>query len=271
MKRTALVLTFMLASCAAPASDPPTTTIVGGTGSGEPRVLLEVREEGGFVPVEFSIGRMPRYVLLTDGTLYGPGMTTLEFPGKLLPVVNAVEISEPSMSDITQYIEDIGFSTITELRDDSANANVADAPDTVVTYFDAAGPHVFSVYALGIAPNPGDVRVALLNELVQAIDAANSSGTPAGEFRPERIEVLAALQQVPVDPQFQNEQPWPLAVSFGDMADAGAGWRCVTLEDSAKDAALGVFAAANAATSWSDGANVYAIVVRYLYPHQEGC
>ncbi len=274
MKKLALALVLTLSACATPGEAPESTTDAPPTtaaGSGEPTVLLEVRDEGGFVPVEFSIGRMPRYVLMTDGTLYGPGMMTLEFPSKLLQAVSVVTIGESDMANIVQYIEDIGFADIIEERDDSAMVNVADAPDTVVTYFDDEGAHVFSVYALGIAPNPGDVRVALLNELVQALDSANTAGTPAGTLEPERIEVLAGIREIPVDPQFENERPWPIEVSFADMAEAGAGWRCATLEGEAKDQAMAIFAEANSASSWNDGTNVYSIVVRYLYPHQEGC
>lgn len=262
-----MAVTWILAACAAA---PATTTAGIGNGGDDLRVILEVRDEGGFVPVEFSIGRMPTFVLMSDGTLYGPGMTTLEFPGKLLPSVQATTVGEAAMSDILQYIEDIGMADIIKERNDDAMAQIADAPDTVVTYYDEDA-HEFSVYALGMSTTNADVRIALLSELVERLHMALGEGLPQPHYQPDRIEVLAGVQEIPVDPQFDNQRGWPIGVAFADMVEAGAGWRCSPLEGEAKDAALAVFDAANAATSWNDGQTTYTIVVRYLYPHQAAC
>lgn len=237
---------------------------------GPVRVVLEVREEGGFVPIEFSIGRMPVFVLMSDGTLYGPGMMTMEFPGRLLPAVQSAVISGQALDEILQYIEDIGMADITKERVDHAMNQIADAPDTVVTFYDDSA-HEFSVYALGLDTQNLDVRVALLNELVQRLHLAIGQGEPGPHYQPERIEVLAGVREIPMDPQFENEQPWPLEAPFADMVDAGASWRCVALDGETAAKALEVFDKANAATTWTDEAATYTMVIRYLYPHQAGC
>lgn len=272
MKRLLVLALVSVAACGGgdasiPSTAPPTTAA---PVEEEPRILLEVRDEGGFVPIEWSIGRMPRYVLMTDGTLYGPGATTLEYPGRMLPSVFVMKVDDSVIADIRQYAEDIGFADIIEERNDEGMANVADAPDTVVTYFDDEGAHVFSVYGLGIATF-SDVRIALLGEMIGVLDQAGLNGTSLGEFQPERIEVLAGLREIPVDAQFENERPWPLQVSFADMSETAAGWRCTTIEGDAIAGLLDEFGQANQATTWNDEGVVYTIVVRYLFPYQEAC
>jgi hypothetical protein len=268
MKRILLLALVAIAACGGGDTTSPSTTTppVDGT----PRVLLEVRDEGGFVPVEWSIGRMPRYVLMTDGTLYGPGAMTLEYPGRLLPSVAVMKVDESVVAEIRQYAEDIGFGEIVEERNDEAMLNVADAPDTVVTYFDDDGPHVFTVYGLGIT-TVSDVRVALIGEMVGVLDTAGAQGTSLGEFEPERFEVLAGVREIPAEAEFENERPWPLEIPFTEMSAVPAGWRCTTIEGEAVAGLLEEFSQANQATTWNDGGVVYTIVVRYLFPYQEAC
>lgn len=273
MKRLLALALVSVAACgggvdgSSPSTAPATTTAPVGE---EPQILLEVRDEGGFVPIEWSIGRMPRYVLMTDGRLYGPGATTLEYPGRMLPSVFVMKVDDSVLAEVRQYAEDIGFADIIEERNDEGMANVADAPDTVVTYFDQEGAHVFSVYGLGIATF-SDVRIALLGEMIGVLDQAGLNGTSLGEFQPERLEVLAGLREIPVDAQFENERPWPLQLSFADMSETAAGWRCTTVEGDAIAGLLVEFGQANQATTWNDDGTIYTIVVRYLFPHQEAC
>lgn len=271
MKRLLLLALVSVAACGGgDASTPSTTPHTTAPVEEAPRILLEVRDEGGFVPIEWSIGRMPRYVLMTDGTLYGPGATTLEYPGRMLPSVSVMKVTDSVIAEIRQYAEDIGFADIIEERNDEGMATVADAPDTVVTYFDEEGSHVFSVYGLGIAPL-SDVRIALLAEMIGVLDQAGLNGTALGEFQPDRIEVLAGVREIPADAQFENERPWPLQVSFADMSDTAAGWRCTTIEGETIAGLLDEFGQANQATTWSDAGVIYTIVVRYLFPYQEAC
>ena len=74
-----LALALLVGACGNDSSSEPQEA------RGADEVVLTVTSEGGFVPVEFNLDRMPRFVLMGDGTLYSPGMMTLEFPGKLLP------------------------------------------------------------------------------------------------------------------------------------------------------------------------------------------
>lgn len=268
MRKILIALLLLTGACSGRES---TTTQPTAPTDGEPTVLVEVRDEGGFAPVEWLVGRMPRYVLMSDGTLYGAGITTLEFPGRLLPSVATTMVDAQTMTDLRQYVEDIGFADIIELRDDQASQTVADAPDTVVTYFDDGGSHVFSVYGLGMLEAPTDIRVALLAELVGLLDQAAASGVAGPVFVPERIEVYAGVREMPVDPQFEDERPWPLTIPASDLGEGVAGWGCLTLEGEEMTAALEAFDTATQATDWIDSGTSYGIVVRYLHPHQQGC
>lgn len=267
MRTTPALLLLFVTACGGSGST-ASSTIPPDT---EPSVVLEVRDEGGFAPVEWIIARMPRHVLMSDGTLYGPAAITARYPGPLLPAVTVADLDGQAFSDVLQYAEDIGFAGIDQLRDDEALQTVADAPDTVVTFFDQTGPHVFSVYGLGFLERPADIRVSLLNEMVMLLDRATASGGTGGIFVPQRIEVVAGVREMPVEQSFLDERPWPLPVGFAEMGDTVAGWRCLTLEGEEMDAALTVFETATQATDWSENGTSYTMVVRYLYPHQEGC
>jgi hypothetical protein len=60
----------------------------------EVRVVLTISDEGGFVPVEWNLKRIPRYVVMSDGTVYYQGPVTMEYPGRALPNVQTGTISE---------------------------------------------------------------------------------------------------------------------------------------------------------------------------------
>jgi hypothetical protein len=247
-----------------------TTSTPGTTTPLEPpsEIMLEVRDEGGFVMPSFLLTRVPRFVLMSDGTLYGPGMQTAVYPGPLFPAVQVVEISDEAMAEIRQYIEDIGFADIVDERNQDAAANVADAPDTVVTVFDSAGAHSFSVYALGIdGVNFKDTRVIELNSLVMALDAAMAAGTPAGEFTPDRFEVYAWT--APAEPGTANPVEWPFGIEYSAMTDTGVDIRCAVFGGSEAARLLGVLGDANEATAFraADGSE-YQVGVRPLWPHQ---
>lgn len=113
-------------------------------------VVLTISDEGGFVPVEWSLKRIPRYVIMSDGKVYYQGPVTLEYPGRALPNVQTGIISEEDLAEIMALIDESGLNEVTDERNDKGMLNIADAPDTVFVYTDDEGvEHRFSVYALG--------------------------------------------------------------------------------------------------------------------------
>lgn len=235
-------------------------------------VILQVRDEGGFVPPEFDLRRMPRYTLTAGGALFFEGPQIEIYPPPLLPNVQKAQVDDETMEIILQYVADLGFPEVTREENTEATSNVADAPTTVVTYFDGSGEHVFSVYALGIGQF-SDVRVVQLAELVQILDQSAYAGFPTAEYVADRIQVWAGPPGAGVDPSFVDVRPWPLPVAQADLPGSGtlAGYRCGTFEGEEAAALLSVFRQATQLTTWDDGGTEHSIIARPLLAGEEGC
>jgi hypothetical protein len=181
MKRAMTLFTVLGLALAACGGDDATETTIPTTGptstaGDSPQnvtssdVLLTVTSEGGFVPVEFNLDRMPRYVLLADGTLFYQGPVPAIFPGPLLPNVQVTEVTATQMDEILQLVEEMGLPEIDEFIDDSNAEMVADATTEFITYYDENGTHRLGIYALGITEGGGSTERILANELIEVLE-----------------------------------------------------------------------------------------------------
>lgn len=232
-------------------------------------VLLTVTSEGGFVPVEFNLDRMPRYVLLADGTLIYQGPVPAIFPGPLLPNVQVTEATATQMDEIRQLVEEMGLPEIDEFIDDSNAEMVADATTEFITYYDDNGTHRLGIYALGITEGGGSTERILASELIEVLGEVVATG----ESRPYSTERL----QVAAGPALEFEdaggrvEPWPLEVDFSEMTEWAMGWRCVEIEGAEVGELLEVFADANQATRWDTSDEELTIKARPLLPGEDAC
>lgn len=271
------VLGLTLAACGGadatgttiPTTGPTSTTEGSDQDAGSSEVLLTLTSEGGFAPVEFNLDRMPRYVLLADGTLIYQGPVPAIFPGPLVPNVQVTELGPVQMDEILQLVEEMGLPEIDELIDDSNADMVADATTEFITYFDENGSHRLGIYALGITEGTGSTERILANELVQVLDEA----TATGESRPyqaERLQVAAgpALEFDEVD---GGVETWPLDIGFADMPEWAMGWHCVEVEGERVASLLEVFSGASQATRWDTGDEELTIKARPLLPGETAC
>lgn len=233
--------------------------------------VLQIRSEGGFVPVEWILGRGPTYTLLGDGRLIYEGPVITIYPGPLVPNYQIGRLDETTVARIQQLIEEIGLPGFDEESDVSASTHVADANTEVITYWDQNGAHVFSVYALGIggldftrqAQAFADV-IVLLGEAVATME---SSPYVADEAR-----VVAGVSMTDPDPEFVDIREWPFDSGPDDWAELPNGWLCTALPGSVLDQ----FADATQVTQWlhpdeSVDAPVYKLLVRPLLPGEEPC
>lgn len=264
MLRTfSLVAVLLLAACAGTDGDRD-------LGSDPDRVLLTVTSEGGFIPPEFNLERMPRYVLMGDGTLYYQGPVIMIFPGPLLPNVRVTSVSEARLGEILDLVDDLGLPEIDEVVDNTGAEMVADADTTFVTYYDSAGgAHRLGVYALGFVDGPSSVTRLLVTELIEELDLAVEEG-PDDDYEPQRLQV-AAGPAIEFDPGMSVERPWPLEIGFEEMPDWGIGWRCTEITGSTVASLMSTFADANQASHWVDGNGVYSIKARPLLPGEDAC
>ncbi len=290
MKRltiAAVVLALFAAACGADGTDDTTTTTPEATTTNPPGtipptgnadgVVLQITYEGGFAPIEFVVNRVPAITLFADGTILSEGPQPAIFPGPALPSIQRSVVDQQTMADIMELVRIIGLPDITEVRNTDANCCVADAADTVVRYFDEAGEHLFSVYALGIGALPGEGggqvpdEVLNLGLLVELLGNATFSGA-SQPYEPEALQlVLLSEDQGFVDPEFARTLPWPFGeLTIDDFASNGF-IGCAVLEGDAVAPAVEALAEADATSSYELDGTAHRILARPLLPGETPC
>lgn len=282
MRSTTLTFLVLLAAGAAACGAGDESGDRGSPGSTAPldppaqaEVLLVVEDVGGFVPVEWNLTRVPRFVVMTDGTVHSVGPTTLEYPGKALPNIRTTDVGAEGVQELLGIVEEMGLPEITEERNQDAMQSIADAAETVVTFFDADGSHTFSVYALGMPDvSVEDERAAALEELIAVLDRLVAEGEDVGAYQPERVEAFARPAQPPAGPddpgaEFANVAEWPLPTAFAEMAESEVEFRCVLLEGAEATTFLDRMADANQATTFEHDGAEYTVLAHPLFPHEQ--
>ena len=231
-------------------------------------VVITVTSEGGFLPLEANLDRMPRYVLTADRTLVFAGPMTLEFPGALLPNILVTSVSEDAFTEVLDLVAELGLPEIDERIDQSGAEMVADAPTDFITFYDANGAHRPGVVALGMVEGGSTDRL-LAEEIVQTLDRAAAEGE-SRPYEADRLQV-AAGPPIPMDGVFGSVEEWPLEVEFEEMPEWALDWRCTSVDGDEATRLLGVFERANAATRWAVGAEEVSIKARPLFPGEEAC
>lgn len=179
----ATTVALVLAACgdgAEPAAQPgdsiptPDTTIPTDADAiehptGADEVVVEIADEGGFMPVEQVFTQLPLLLLAGDGRRYVPGPQNAIYPGPLLPNVRVSDIGEGGIQSLLDLAAEHGL--LTE-RDYESPGNVADAPDTVVTIHANGETYVHRAYALGIGGLDGSDEAGDRAELQAFVDAA---------------------------------------------------------------------------------------------------
>ncbi|MGH8945381.1 MAG: hypothetical protein ACRDVL_04470 [Acidimicrobiia bacterium] len=230
--------------------------------------VLQVRSEGGFVPVEWALGHGPTYTLLADGRLIYSGPIIMIFPGPLLPNYQVAQATDEQMRRVLTLVEEIGLPGIDFEIDDSAMNMVADASTEMVTYWDEAGEHTYGVYALGLETDGGQSEVnAAVQELISVLGDM-SAGTSLGSYEGERVRVVAGV----VDPgqETPDVRDWPLGdTDFSEWQTLGNAWGCKVYDPEILDR----FVDATEQTVWThpDEERPFKLLVRLLHPGEPDC
>ena len=229
-------------------------------------VILEISDEGGFVPVEFNLTRVPRFTVFSDGTVVLPSGEQFAFPGPaLIPLVEK-QLDEAVLADLLTFVADLGLDEI-DAVDLSDAPNVADASTTVVRYFDGAGEHRISIYALGFGDS-GDARPAIVESMIARLDEATDGGDP---YEAERLVVFAQVAQSLDREQLTRAGAWPFGFDRSDSTSEMAGFWCLTVDGDEASTVAEILRGADATTTWElDGADIR-VIGRPLLPHQDGC
>ena len=232
--------------------------------------ILEIRLEGGLVPAGIILNRMPMYTLFGDGRLIYEGPSLAIWPRPLLPAMVQVDIGAEGLASVLEDITRIGLPRMTMLHNSDASAQVMDGPNTVATYFDTAGEHIFSVYALRIADQK-DPQVLLLADLVNRLDQLAAESPSPGPVVVERIQVLANSQSANVEHQDAVVAAWPLTSPPGEMTELDFAVRCAVITVGGEPGALQAFQDAHEMTFYEYEDIAYRYTVRPLLTGETGC
>jgi hypothetical protein len=260
-----LALTLAAAACGDDETDDETTV---DSNEPPPTLLLEIEDEGGFVPVELAIGQIPRYSLFSNGMLFYAGGIPEIYPGPLLPNVLGVQLEDTDVADIQAAIETLGLPDITEEINNDASASVADASTLVATYYDEAGSHRYGVYAFGLG-GFADPRVEDLGNLVLLLDqiVAELPGEPE---EPSRVQLYVGEAQF-IDEQFATIEPWAFDFDPTALTPEPFGFACTVLEEPEGTDAWFTFTTANQQTFYEKDGVEYKLIPLPLFYDQPGC
>jgi hypothetical protein len=248
---------------------PATTTPDPTPGDPDERILV-VHRGGGLVPPEFLLDRLPLYTLYADGRLVYEGARPAIFPGPLLPRLIRVDIGAEGMADVLAAVDAIGLPDITELHNNDAINQVADGPQTEVSYFDESGEHFFSVYSLQIADHTNE-QVLKLRDLMTLLDRLTATSPDGSPFPVERLQVIVSAQTANTDDPLAVVEPWPLSMPPGQMTEYDFALRCGVVNVAEEPGVLETFEAAHQMTFFESDGVAHRLTVRPLLTGEEGC
>lgn len=244
-------------------------------------LILRVEYEGGFVPIEYQLGRAPSWSLYGDGRIVAEGPQMEIYPSPAVPNLLVRMLTEDGIQGILRATRDAG------LMDGDADYPypcVTDAATTVFTLTADGRTDVVSAYALGIDEMPcrdADVEARKLLAAFQTklgrLDGWLPTGSVAPEqpFTPSAVRLFVHPYEGPPDPALEQEaEQWPLDTPLGGLGEPVDGvdaYRCVVVQG--EDAATFLAAAADASqlTPWRSAGERFSILIRPLLPDESGC
>lgn len=231
--------------------------------------FLEVWEGPGFVPIEYSLGRPPRYAVNVGGELYYEGPTIAIFPGPLLPNIQVGQLLAEDLAEIIAGTAATGISQVGEVNipQPTTGPVIADAPTYEVVLRDRQGSHLLRIEALGSMSHT-DPRVIAVRELMQRLDQATAD-TAAEVYLGERVQVYVSVGPMPPEPSVLNERPWPLPDP--PPREDAEGFECRVYEGEVATDLLETFADANHGTRWDYQGDLHQLLARSLLPREEPC
>jgi hypothetical protein len=265
LRSTVLVLVLALTGCG---EDSPTVTAdrpIRPTGG---EVVVQVATQGGLLPPEAAVGRVPSVTVLGDGTVITPAPVPELYPGPAIAPLQATTVDAARVDDLVAQAQRLG------LLDGPLELGlplVMDAPETIVTITADGATHRHFAHALTEAEEPasGLTEQEVANRRALRAFVETTRRLPPGDrsWTPTAVAVHGLGPYQP-DPELaQKEMAWPLR-----RPPATAGPRPCTLVDG-DDAAvlLGVLARASARTPWVVDGTPHSLAFRPVLPGQPGC
>jgi hypothetical protein len=239
--------------------------------------VLRIAFEGGFVPVEFAFVNQPTLLVSGDGRAFVPGAVPAIYPGPLVAPMGVRTISEAGIQTLLRLARDAGL--LAPPPDYTAELNIADAPDTVVTITTADGTWEHRAYALMMGDGPGSTDGAeptpARQTLADFVRAATDLSATVGDtelgaetiFEPAEYRLRATatdegkLGGLDPAPTFAD---WPASTGF-DLATAA---ECARIS---AEAVGSLFADATQLTYFRQDGLTYSLAVAPVLPGDDVC
>jgi len=281
----ALLSTALLVSACGRLNDDGGSTGSGGGidhPTGADQLVLRIEYQGGFVPYEYNLKRVPGWSLFGDGTVIVEGPVIEIYPGPAMPNLQAFTLTEEAVQTILEAARDAG------LMDGDATYGypcIADAADTVFTVTAGGTTSVVSAYALEFSdPAPDacpdvdtEARAELLefSRMIGDLQSWLPEGSIGAEQPYEPTEMRVYVLPYQGEPELpQNETEWPLSeplVAFGEPVADGNEARCGVVSGDDLAELLPLAQQANELTPWTSGGEQYRLIFRPLLPDEHTC
>jgi len=256
--------------------------------TGPDDLILQVDVTGGLVGPYYFIDEVPSFVLYGDGTLIVDPAGDTTFPGSDLPLPNLQtrHLSEDGIQFVLRAARDAGL-----LEGDRrlSAVGIYDAASTIFTTV-AGQSSVVSAYALGFESSTEpdmteEVRAArtalyafwtALRDLDSMIppDDIDSPNQPYTIERLQVVREIAPDEMRHAEPDSDRElRDWPLDAPLGGF---GAPWfhdgmQCGIVSGTDLNTLLSALSGARYDTLWASGDEQWVLILRPVYPDEQGC
>lgn len=245
--------------------EPTTTPPSPPTPAGE--LVIQVREEGGFVPVEFLARRLPVVSVYADGRVITQGAQILIYPGPALP---SVQVRTAPDDELASALADTRAAIAG--AGDTGLPPVADVPDTVFEVVDADGASstvrvaALGFDSVGLTPQ----QIAARRALADVRDRLVALGGPDSQmYTASSLSAFASPYGDSGGEPAPNELDWPLA----PIGPGGPDGMPVCIPVTGADTATvrSALDQATEITRWRSGGQVWSIAFRPALPHESPC
>ncbi len=279
---TAVVTAVVIAGCASVlegagsgggATDQPGSTTYDHA-SGPQDVLVSVKSDGGYSPVEFNLRNTAEFTLLGDGTAVVLGPMIELYPGPAIDPLQSSPLTEQQIQDLYTAADQAG---LLDQEIDFGEPTVTDMQSTTVSITVGDRTVRQSAYALGFSDDPAaglsESEIAAREALQGFIDTAHAMVDDETEpYVPTAIAVFRLNPaETTADPELAQEPlVWPIATAPPPSSDPARACAVVTGGEAAQ--LLEALQAANELTPWLVGSDPPAyFAFRPLLPDDPGC
>lgn len=273
-----LMLAFLSLSACGDESATTKGSIIHPTGKNE--LVLQIVEEGGFVPVEYNLTVLPQFSLYGDGTVIVSGPIPAIYPGPALPNLQTAVIPKTSVQTALYAAREAGLF---DPMYDYGRPSITDVGTTTFVINAEGTTYRSNIYALGMESNAGGLSLeqqqirAALNDFRSRLIQLADLHTGEIKWRSYEYSSLAVYSQI-VNVETATDAPdvqpnrldWPLGdlSTLGEELEAPQGFRRAAITGQDLDELRPLLGQATAITLWKSGGREYHLYFRPLLPDE---